>query len=54
MAARVAGPRTRSLLLRHLSTPLREAATEVDEEIAADSEAMAGAAEQALTAQADR
>jgi hypothetical protein len=46
--------RARSLLLEHLSTPLRESATVVDEEVSADSQAMAEAADRALSGWADR
>ena len=40
--------RARSLLLEHLSTPLRESATVLDEEVSADSQAMTEAADRAL------
>ena len=40
--------RARSLLIEHLSTPLRESATVLDEEVSADSQAMTEAADRAL------
>jgi Bacterial archaeo-eukaryotic release factor family 2 len=46
--------RARSLLLDHLATPLRESAVVVDEEISADSQVMAGAADRALADWASR
>lgn len=46
--------RARSLLLGHLAAPLRETAAVVEEEVTADSPAMAGAAEQALSEWAER
>ncbi len=46
--------RARTLLLDHLATPLRESASMVDQEIAADSSAMAEAADRALSHWADR
>jgi hypothetical protein len=46
--------RARTLLLDHLATPLRESASMVDQEIAADSNAMAEAADRALSHWADR
>lgn len=46
--------RARSLLLEHLSTPLREYATVLDEEVNADSQAMTEAADRALSEWADR
>ena len=46
--------RARSLLLEHLSTPLRESATVLDEEVSADSQAMTDAADQALSDWAGR
>jgi len=46
--------RARSLLLERLSTPLRESATVLDEEVSADSQAMAEAADRALSGWADR
>jgi len=46
--------RARSLLLGHLSTPLAESATVVEEEVGADSQAMAEAADRALSEWADR
>ena len=41
--------RARLLLLGHLSTPLRESATVLDEEVSADSQAMTAAADRALS-----
>jgi Bacterial archaeo-eukaryotic release factor family 2 len=46
--------RARSLLLGHLSTPLRESATVLDEEVSADSQAMTAAADRALSEWAGR
>jgi Bacterial archaeo-eukaryotic release factor family 2 len=46
--------RARTLLLVHLSTPLRESAALVEQEIAADSQAMAEAADRAAADWADR
>ncbi|MGO8959249.1 MAG: Vms1/Ankzf1 family peptidyl-tRNA hydrolase [Streptosporangiaceae bacterium] len=46
--------RARTLLLDHLTTPLRESATMVEQEIAADGPAMAEAADRALADWADR
>jgi Bacterial archaeo-eukaryotic release factor family 2 len=46
--------RARSLLLDHLATPLRESAVVVDEEISADSQVMAEAADRALADWASR
>jgi release factor family 2 len=46
--------RARSLLLEHLSTPLRESATVLGEEVSADSQAMTEAADRALSDWADR
>ncbi len=46
--------RARTLLLDHLATPLRDSVVMVDQEIAADSQAMAEAADQALAESADR
>jgi release factor family 2 len=46
--------RARSLLLGHLSTPLREYATVLDEEVSADSQAMTEAADRALSEWAGR
>ncbi len=46
--------RARSMLLEHLSSPLRESAVMVDKEIPADSSAMAEAADHALSDWADR
>ena len=46
--------RARSLLLEHLSTPLRDEAVIVDREVGADSGLMATAAEDAVRAWADR
>ena len=45
--------RARSLLLEHLSTPLRDAAVIVDREVGADSALMAEAAEEAVRDRAD-
>jgi hypothetical protein len=45
--------RARSLLLDHLSTPLRDAAVVVDREVGADSALMAEAAEEAVRARTD-
>jgi Bacterial archaeo-eukaryotic release factor family 2 len=45
--------RARSLLLDHLSTPLRDAAVIVDREVGADSALMTEAAEEAVRARAD-
>jgi hypothetical protein len=45
--------RVRTMLLEHLSSPLRESAALVDKEISADSSAMTEAADQALSAWAD-
>lgn len=45
--------RARSLLLEHLSTPLRESAVIVDREVGADSALMADAAEEAVQARTD-
>jgi len=44
----------RSMLLEHLTVPLRESAAVVDKEVGADSSAMAEAADQALADWADR
>jgi predicted NBD/HSP70 family sugar kinase len=46
--------KARSLLLRHLTTPLRSRAVQVDREVAADSPAMAQAVNHSATALADR
>jgi len=46
--------RVRTMLLEHLTVPLRESASVVDKEVSADSSAMAGAADQALKDWADR
>jgi hypothetical protein len=46
--------RARSLLLGHLSTPLRESAAVLEEEVSADSQAMAEAADRALAEWAGR
>jgi hypothetical protein len=46
--------RARSLLLSHLATPLVESAAVIEEEIAADSPAMAKAADRALSRWAER
>jgi hypothetical protein len=46
--------RARSLVLEHLTVPLRESAAMVDKEVSADSAAMAEAADQALSDWADR
>jgi hypothetical protein len=46
--------RARSLLLDHLTKPLRESAAVVDEEVSADSQALAEAAGRALSQWADR
>jgi hypothetical protein len=46
--------RARSLLLERLSTPLRESATVLDEEVSADSQAMTEAADRALSDWAGR
>ena len=46
--------RARSLLLEHLTKPLRESAVVVDEEVSADSQALAEAAGRALSDWADR
>ena len=46
--------RARSLVLQHLSQPLRESAVVVDREIPADSSELAAAADEALRAQAER
>jgi Bacterial archaeo-eukaryotic release factor family 2 len=46
--------RARSLLLEHLSTPLRESAAVIGEEVSADSQAMAEAADRALSEWAGR
>jgi Bacterial archaeo-eukaryotic release factor family 2 len=46
--------RARSLLLEHLATPLRESAAVLDEEVSADSQAMTGAADRALSEWAGR
>ncbi len=46
--------RARSLLLDHLATPLRESAVVVDEEVTADSQVMADAANRALADWASR
>jgi hypothetical protein len=46
--------RARSLLLDHLTTPLRGSAAVVDEEVSADSQAMAEAADRALSEWAGR
>ena len=46
--------RARALLLGHLATPLRDSAAVVEQEIAADSQVMAEAADQALADWADR
>jgi hypothetical protein len=46
--------RARSLLLGHLSTPLRESAAVVEEEVSADSQAMAEGADRALAEWAGR
>ena len=46
--------RARSMLLERLTIPLRESAAVVDKEVSADSQAMAEAAEQALSNWADR
>jgi hypothetical protein len=46
--------RARSLLLGHLATPLRESAAVVGEEVSADSQVMAQAADRALSEWADR
>jgi Bacterial archaeo-eukaryotic release factor family 2 len=46
--------RARALLLEHLSTPLRESAAVLDEEVSADSQAMTEAADRALSGWADR
>jgi hypothetical protein len=46
--------RARSLLLDHLSTPLRQAAVEVAAEIPADGKALAAAAEKIITDHAER
>jgi Bacterial archaeo-eukaryotic release factor family 2 len=46
--------RARSLLLDHLTKPLRESAVVVDEEVSADSQALAEAAGRALSQWADR
>jgi hypothetical protein len=46
--------RARTLLLDHLTTPLRESAAIVEQEVAADSQAMAEAADRALALWADR
>jgi hypothetical protein len=46
--------RTRTMLLEHLSVPLRESAALVEREVTADSPAMAEAADQALSDWADR
>jgi hypothetical protein len=46
--------RARSLLLDHLATPLRESAVVVDEEVTADSQVMAEAADRALADWANR
>ncbi len=45
--------RARSMLLEHLTVPLRESAAMVDKEVSADSPAMAEAADQALSDWAD-
>jgi hypothetical protein len=44
----------RSMLLEHLTVPLRESAATLDKEVPADSQAMADAANQALSEWADR
>jgi len=46
--------RVRTMLLEHLSVPLRESAALLDKEVSADSSAMAEAADQALSDWADR
>jgi hypothetical protein len=46
--------RARSLLLEHLTKPLRESAAVIDEEVSADSQALAEAAGRALSQWADR
>ena len=46
--------RARSMLLEYLTVPLRESAAVVDKEVSADSQAMAEAAEQAVSNWADR
>jgi hypothetical protein len=46
--------RARSLLLEHLSTPLRQSAAVLDEEVTADSQAMTEAADRALAEWAGR
>lgn len=46
--------RARTLLLDHLTKPLRESAVVLDEEVSADSEALAEAARRALSQWADR
>jgi release factor family 2 len=46
--------RARSLLLEHLTKPLRDSAAVVDEEVSADSQALAEAAGRALSRWADR
>jgi len=46
--------RARLLLLEHLTTPLRESAAVLDEEVSADSQAMTDAADRALTEWAGR
>jgi hypothetical protein len=46
--------RSRTMLLEHLSEPLRESAALLDKEVTADSSAMAEAADQALSDWADR
>jgi len=46
--------RARSLLLEHLSTPLRESAAVLEEEVSADSQAMTEAADRALSEWAGR
>ena len=48
------GTKARSLLLRHLTRPLRKRVVEVDREVAPDSAEMAQAADHSLTALADR